>query len=847
LRAEGESSPRAGTPEVDMSPVLLLLAICVQSPSPASVPSPAPRCSWIENRGQWDTPARFVGEFGDARVRIEPRAIWLHTAAERGGRESVLLKLSFEGASDTVSVEGLRPTPTLHSYFLGNDPTKWISAVPSYEQVRLVGLYPGIDVVLGTRAGKLKYDIRVAPHADLSRFVVRCEGADALCLDQDLAVRIETRAEPMAHALGDAWEERPDGTTRAVHPRWRLVDAQRLAIDLDDRDSLAALVIDPELSWATYLGTIGNLDVPNAAVAAADGTVVVVGSAGDLSFPTTPGSVLLAPPGGANLFVTRLSADGCSLLYSCMIGGSPGMTGAGEQATSVCLDDGGRAYVTGFTTASDFPTTPGAFDRQFDGGGDCFALRLSSQGDVLEYSTFLGGSEGDLGYACTAAASGALVIVGETASSDFPTSPNAVQQVFKGSADVFVSRLGPDGSSLEWSTFLGGFSAERALGVDLADDEDVVLTGRTNSTNFPTTPGSFESVWQGSTFDDKAFVTRLDASGAFLVWSSFLGGPTFESTEGTIGYAIRIIPSGDVFVAGSTHERTFPTTPGVFQPAINHDPLLGFHRDGFLTRFDELGATLLFSTYFGAEYGEWVLGLEVDASGMATLGSYCVFLPTTPGSFQPVPPGNLNLGVSRFDPRGERLVYSSLVGGPFEESTTALAVTPEGRATVVGYTTGGFPVTPGSFDPTYNGGQLDGVVATLDLLPTGVDSLGASTPSCHGPLILQPSEMPQAGSTTFSLLCSNAPPNAPGWLLLGRKLLPQPVPFGGASLWIAPPHRLLRFPVLSDSDGFVDRPISLAGVPAGARLAAQFVFRNTAQCSGQGIACASQALAIVVQ
>jgi hypothetical protein len=207
----------------------------------------------------------------------------------------------------------------------------------------------------------------------------------------------------------------------------------------------------------------------------------------------------------------------------------------------------------------------------------------------------------------------------------------------------------------------------------------------------------------------------------------------------------------------------------------------------------------------------------------------------------------VDFGVSRFDPTGSRLIYSTLVGGPFFEVTNGMANTPEGRVTLVGYCTGGFPVTPGSFDPTYNGGQYDGVVATLDQIPTGVTRIGTSTPACHGPLILQTSEMPQAGSSTFSVMCSNAPPNAPGFLILGRRTLVQPSQFAGSTLWIAPPTGMVRIPVFSDANGFVEVPLSLESVSSGSRVAAQIVFRTTPQCTAAGATCASPALEIQVQ
>lgn len=832
-----------------MSITLLMLAATVQAsgegtPLQLALSSTA----LVENLGQWDTPARFVGEIGDTLVRVEPGVLWLQRGGTAQDGRGVLLKLTFEGASEGVSLEGISPTTTLHSYFIGNQPEKWVHAARSYGQVKLCGLYPGIDVILGEQRGVLKYDIMAAPGADLSRFVVHCEGADAVCVDAEGAVRVEAGAQVLLQGMGEAWEERADGSRRAVAPRWEVFDHGRLGITLGDRDVGARLVIDPELAWATYLGTAGNLDVGRVVEYGLDGSTIVAGSANDLSFPTTPGSVLLAPPGENNLFVTRIAPDGASLLYSCIIGGSVSAAGGGETSSGIDVDWQGRAYVAGSTGSLDFPTTHGAYDRQYGGNSEGFVFRLSPTGDALEYSTFLGGSFGDLVLACAVAPTGAIIAAGYTGSVDYPTTPGVHQPTIGQSVDGVISRLSPDGSSIEWSTYLGGNSAEEIRGIALADNGDVLLTGRTNSTDFPTTLGTIESVWQGPAFDYKAFVTRMRSDGSGLVWSTLLGGSAFNGSFGTEGNSIAVIPSGEVFVAGTTGEPSFPTTPGSLAPVYHFDSQLGMQDEGFVSRIRADGSGFVYSTFVGTEHGDGAIGIKVDASGVATVAVQCWTMPVTPGCYQSLPAGGgIEMGACRIEPDGSRLIYATLIGGPFFENVTGLAMDGDGRVVLVGYTNGGFPVTPGSFDPTYNGGQLDGVVASLDLIPTGVTRVGASTPACHGELMLQTNQMPQAGDGTFALLCSNAPPNAQGWLLLGRKPLAQPVIFAGSALWISPPNRWTRIPVVSDGNGYVAAPLSLTNIAAGSRLAVQMIFRNTADCPGQGPTSASNAAAIDVQ
>jgi len=225
------------------------------------------------------------------------------------------------------------------------------------------GLYPGVDLVLREDLGKIKYDLILAPEADLSQVVVRMEGIEGLSLQADGSLVAETAARPLVHTAGKSWQVQESGARQEVVCRHRIIDDRTFGFEVDGRDSALELVIDPALFWATYLGGTldpggGLSDIIKAVAVDVDSSVVVAGSAGAVSFPITPGAYFDAPAGDRNIFVAKFDPSGSNLVYSSMIGGFHFQ----ESAYSVAIDSEGRPVVAGETFSTDFPTTPGSFD-----------------------------------------------------------------------------------------------------------------------------------------------------------------------------------------------------------------------------------------------------------------------------------------------------------------------------------------------------------------------------------------------------------------------------------------------------------------------------------------------------
>ena len=339
------------------------------------------------------------------------------------------------------------------------------------------------------------------------------------------------------------------------------------------------------LDYSSFLGG-GGFDSGSGIAVDAQGSAYVPGLTGSPDFPITPGAYgktfhgvggpfppIVPPPGDYDAYVTKFTPDGSALAYSTFLGGA-----RLDAAFEVAVDPTGRAAVSGVTLSPDFPTTPGAYDRSLGGSPDgfrqdAFVARFAPDGSALVYSTYLGGSAPDGSLALDVEPNGAVHVGGSTRSPDFPTTPGAYDTTYNGGLDVYVAKLSPNGSTLRFSTFLGGTGDEGSTGLVVDGAGASYLTGDTFSGDFPTTPGAYDTTFNGGGTD--VFVSKLSPTGTALAYSSFLGGdrPDF-------GADIDVGPDSAAFVTGGTRSPDFPTTPGAFDPTIN------FGYDSFVTKLE---------------------------------------------------------------------------------------------------------------------------------------------------------------------------------------------------------------------------------------------------------------------
>ena len=706
---------------------LLLIAVLLipAMPGAALAPAPAPTTEsssatspgplFIENVGQFDPEARFHVRGSAGSLWLAQDALWLtvmepappperfsdtlEPAADAEPRQGVHLRLSFVGANPAPRLEPFDRSETIVSHFFGNDPDAWRPDVPVWGGVRYVDLYPGLDLEISGAAGQWAWRmVATEAAAAWDAVALRVEGAETLTLDGD-ALHIETAVGALALPL----LEGVDAQGRTVTAQTPCVQGDTIATPFVNALYGAAVMAESPVAaqsdglvYSTFLGGIG-LNFGYGIALDAQGQAYITGETTSSSFPTTPGAFDIALKGERSLFVSVLNSIGSDLVYSTYLGGA-----GADIGHSIAVDGQGRAYVTGMTSSANYPTTHDAYAATHNGGTyDAFVTVLNPTGTSLVYSTFLGGDAWERADGIAVDGQGQAFVTGITSSSDFPTTPGAFATAYNGgSIDAFVTVLNPTGTDLVYSTLLGGSSSDRGSGIAVDGQGQAYVTGSTSSNNYPTTPGAYAATPPSGIAS--AYVTVLNPTGTGLVYSTFLGGGSYD-----YGYGIALDGQGQAFVTGVTQSPNFPTTHGAF--ATSHN---GGH-DAFVTALNPAGTDLVYSTflggsdgsYYGAE-GTFSHSIAVDGQGRAFVTGYTAFkdYPTTPGALDRVFRGGWDAFVTVLNSSGTDLVYSTFLGGSGDERGHAIAVNEQGHAYVTGITSSPqFPTTPGAYDTTRTG------------------------------------------------------------------------------------------------------------------------------------------------
>jgi hypothetical protein len=709
-----------------------------------------------------------------------------------------LLGLKLLGANFDGKAAGIDELPGKTNYFIGNDPKKWRSNVPTYARVRYENVYPGVDVeYYGNQGGQLECDFVVAPGADpgtialeidaegrvsnrqkatarQSSAVSHSPGAESAATPHkvrftaNLQSKIQNRKSKIAPSLhrapnGDLIVALPAGELRFHKPlayqTESIVDSRQLTLathsnpkskiqnpelidahyvpepdgvvrfEIAPYDTTRPLIIDPVLSYSTYLGG-SDMDYANGIAVDSAGNAYVTGYTASTNFP------LLNPaqssPGGGtcsdgvdtiacfDAFVTKLNPTGTALVYSTYLGGSDE-----DYGTRIAVSASGNAYVSGYTNSTNFPVQ-NALQPQNAGGYDAFVTELSANGSSLVFSTYWGGTLDDIGTGIAVDSSGNAYLSGYTDSTNFPVTSGALQTTYGGGVhNGFVVKFNSGGAEIGYSTFLGGSGDDYAYGVAVDSAGDAYLTGATYSTNFPTLK-AFQPNYAGGICGTPpstipcydAFVTKLNPAGSALIFSTYLGG-----TGSDYGYAIALDGSANAYITGYTTSTNFPTTAGAFEQVF------GGSYDAFVAKLAAAGSSLLYSTYLGGSGTDVGYGIAVDSTGRAFVTGY-----NYGGNFPTACPlqaqnaGFYDAFVSVLNAAGSSLAFSTYLGGSLDEEAWGIALDTSGNA----YVTGGtfsldFPVTSGSYQPSYAGGPYDAFISKVSLAASPCLSLSPSS------------------------------------------------------------------------------------------------------------------------
>jgi hypothetical protein len=599
--------------------------------------------------------------------------------------------LRFEGAN-AVTPTAKEQLAFSSNFFIGNDPAEWRTGVRSYREVVYENLYDGVGLVYRTTNQGLKYDFILSPGRNLETIVLSYEGIDGLATDLTGDLLIHT-------VLGDIIDTAPIAYQgeKQVTCSFTLLTSHSYGMDCQDVDDSIPLIIDP-LVYATYLGG-GRTEYAYSLDVDPSGNAYVTGYTDSTDFPATPGAFDRTQNGWTDAFVAKLDATGSSLIYATYLGGR-----WYDYGESIIVDSAGNAYVTGNTSSADFPTTPAAYDRAYNGGGcDAFVVKLGATGSSLVYATYLGGGGQDRGFSMDVDSAGNAYVTGSTESTNFPVTPSAFDKTLDVVVDAFIAKLDAAGGSLIYATYLGGNEEDRGWSIAVDSAGSAYVAGDGRSTDFPFTPGAFDTSANGNA---DVFVTKLDATGSSLIYSTYIGGWHDDYAR-----SIAVDPVGNAYVTGSTYSDDFPVTSGAF------DGTMDGPTDVFVVKLDAAGSSLIYSTYLGGGSHDEGESVFVDSAGDAyvTGGTYSMDFPVTSDALDETQEGENDAFIVKLDATASSLVYATYLGGSWSDFAYSIAVDSFRNAYVTGYTDStDFPVTTGAFDKIQDG-RVDGFVVKLGL------------------------------------------------------------------------------------------------------------------------------------
>lgn len=696
------------------------------------------RLPFVENQGQVNPAVRFYANTFAGTVFVDERGLTyaLHTAVSPDGRTGGLLvvKEQFVGVH-ALRPQGLSRSDTVVNFFVGSRET-WRSDVVTFDSVSFGEVWPSIWVELRAYGDNVEKLFWVNPGGRSSEIRIDVVGATHLAIREDGGLVIETVTGTVAMTRPVAYQD-VDWIRRPVAASYFLEDMS-YGFRVGHYDPRYTLVIDPLLA-STFIGgsapaSFSSSDFITAIAIDASGNVFVTGESSSIDYPVTSGAfdeTKAVVPNALefDVVVSKLSSDLTSLIASTFIGGA-----GGESGTDIALDAAGNVVVSGETSSLDYPTTPGAFEEVNQGFSHVFISKFNNGLSSLLASTLIRGSLFEGPSALAVDSSGNIFVAGTTFSNDYPTTPSAFDVSSDAgnlvNRDGFVSKLNPDLSILLASTFIGGTNAaqndpefENILDMALDSVGNVVVTGQTKSTDFPTTAVAFDPTFDSGPFSTIGFVSKLDSDLTSLLASTFLEGSV---TQVTRGHAVAVDALGNVFVAGLTANFDYPTTPGAFDVSLNG---LG---DTFVSKLDDSLSSLLASTFLGGSSLDDVEELVLDTPGdvFVTGSTRSSDFPVSSDALDATRDGISDVFVSRLTNDLSSLSASTYIGGSDQETTSALALDSTGSVYLVGVTrSADYPTTSGAFDRTLDG-QDDGFVtrvtgdlaaAAMVVIPTFTD------------------------------------------------------------------------------------------------------------------------------
>lgn len=646
-----------------------------------------------ENKGQWHPDVAFRAELGSNTAFIDRGGITLlltepdfssrlHDHVQGVGTEAFAnfhsLKIRFSGAAFSSAPEKRKRTTGPEHYFLGSDPHREGTEVYGYEGLTYRNVYPGTDARFDVKNGRLKYEFVVAPGADPDQILIEISGSDSLSIVGG-ALAISTSVGTVREEAPFAFQRDAAGKTKIVPCAYRLSGNQVTYAFPEGYDPTLPLVIDPEISFSTYVGSTSS----NFGFTASyddEGNLYAGSIVFGANYPTTAGAFQTAFAGAnVDCAITKFSADGTELLYSTFLGGNNN-----EAPHSIVVSPAGETYILGTTGSPNFPTSLSAFQTGFSGGNqvntgiglpfsggtDIFVAKLSPGGNTLMASTFVGGSANDgisintpfnFNYGdlfrgeIVIDSNGNPYVASVTNSGDFPVA-GGYSALHSGDISGVVFKLNNDLSQMLWSTYTGGNADETAVGLQLAADNSVYFTGGTFSTDLATS-GAFQGAAGGS---GDGYVARVSADGSALLACTYTGTADFD-----LNYFVQIDEEGLIYTIGQS-TGSYPVQGDVYSNANSNQFIQKLSADlsegiwSTVVGAGSGGVDFSPSAFLVSECGQVYVagwGGSINDAGGTTSG-----LPVTPDAFQTATDGD-DFYVMVLAPDAADLAYATFFGG----------------------------------------------------------------------------------------------------------------------------------------------------------------------------------------
>jgi hypothetical protein len=706
--------------------------------------------SFEVNRGQADARVDFLARGQGYTLLLNGPEAVLRLAGSPESGNAAVVRLEVVGGNAEAPAAGRDPLPGSVNYFLGNDPSRWLTDVATFGRVEYQGVYAGIDLVYyGTREGELEYDFVVAPGADPSVIALSFSGTSGVGLESNGDLVLEAGG-------GSLRQHKPvlyqtvGGARREVSGSYVVRDGGQVGFEVGAYDPGLPLVIDPVLSYGSYYGGSGTDQGLGAAVDSS-GNIYLTGMTFSPNFPTQ-GPLQPGLLGTTDAFVVKLNAAGTARLYATYLGG-----GGTDTGRRIAVDVAGNAYLVGQTNSNNWPLQ-GAFQSMVGGVQDAVVAKLNPAGSALVFSTYYGGSLSDNGVGIAVDGPNNVYVTGQTSSFNLPTLSPFQPSIGGGGTDGFVAKFRTSGGQLDYATYLGGSGQDGGTGIAVDAAGNAHVTGSTASANFPRVSPLQPDL--GGMSD--AFVSKLNPAGGALVYSTYVGGTLNDG-----GLDIALDAQGRAVVTGSTASVNFPTAR----------PIQGTHgdagsgdgeTDAFLSRVAADGSQLDYSTYHGGSSNDVGNAVALNAAGAAYVAgtTFSADFPTV----RPVQGSRLGPSdafLVRANGDGSALIFSTYQGGGSSETGSAVAVDAAGDGFLVGQTfSSDFP-TVAPLQP-FSGGASDAFLARvvtepiLDYVavdPTSVPAGGSATGTVHltsaaptgGALVTLSSSAPSVASVPASV------------------------------------------------------------------------------------------------